>query len=318
MGQKIHPTGFRLPVTRNWSSRWYASNKNFATMLAEDLKVREYLKARLKNAAVSRILIERPAKNARITIYSARPGVVIGKKGEDIENLKAELTRRLGVPVAVNIEEVRKPEIDAQLIADSITQQLEKRIMFRRAMKRAMQNAMRLGAQGIKLMSSGRLNGIEIARCEWYREGRVPLHTLKADIDYGFSEAKTTYGVIGVKCWVYRGDRLANGEAPNINTPAGAEDDRRNRRGPRPGGPGGAPGGRPRPRGWPAAPVAIGRRARAACRRRRASRSTPRLPPRRRAAPVRRRAEGARPSSASARRRRLPRDAKPKADGKGE
>ncbi|MGZ5129645.1 MAG: 30S ribosomal protein S3 [Caldimonas sp.] len=250
MGQKIHPTGFRLPVTRNWSSRWYASNKNFATMLAEDLKVREYLKTRLKNAAVSRILIERPAKNARITIYSARPGVVIGKKGEDIENLKAELTRRLGVPVAVNIEEVRKPEIDAQLIADSITQQLEKRIMFRRAMKRAMQNAMRLGAQGIKLMSSGRLNGIEIARCEWYREGRVPLHTLKADIDYGFSEAKTTYGVIGVKCWVYRGDRLANGEAPNINTPAGAEDDRRSRRGPRPGGPG-APGGRARPPGGP-------------------------------------------------------------------
>ena len=246
MGQKIHPTGFRLPVTRNWSSRWYASNKNFATMLAEDLKVREYLKARLKNAAVSRILIERPAKNARITIYSARPGVVIGKKGEDIENLKAELTRRLGVPVAVNIEEVRKPEIDAQLIADSITQQLEKRIMFRRAMKRAMQNAMRLGAQGIKLMSSGRLNGIEIARCEWYREGRVPLHTLKADVDYGFSEAKTTYGVIGVKCWVYRGDRLANGDAPSINTPAGADDDRRNRRGP-PRGPGGAPGGRPRP-----------------------------------------------------------------------
>jgi small subunit ribosomal protein S3 len=233
MGQKIHPTGFRLPVTRNWSSRWYASNKNFATMLAEDLRVREYLKVKLKSAAVSRILIERPAKNARITIYSARPGVVIGKKGEDIENLKAELTRRLGVPVAVNIEEVRKPEVDAQLIADSITQQLEKRIMFRRAMKRAMQNAMRLGAQGIKLMSSGRLNGIEIARCEWYREGRVPLHTLKADIDYGFSEAKTTYGIIGVKCWVYRGDRLANGESPGIVTPPGAEDDRRGpRRGP--------------------------------------------------------------------------------------
>ena len=250
MGQKIHPTGFRLPVTRNWSSRWYASNKNFATMLAEDLKVRDFLRARLKNAAVSRVLIERPAKNARITIFSARPGVVIGKKGEDIENLKIELTRRLGVPVAVNIEEVRKPEIDAQLIADSITQQLEKRIMFRRAMKRAMQNAMRLGAQGIKLMSSGRLNGIEIARCEWYREGRVPLHTLKADIDYGFSEAKTTYGVIGVKCWVYRGDRLANGEAPGIVTPAGAEDDRRQRRGPRPGGPG-SPGGRPRGAGGP-------------------------------------------------------------------
>ena len=243
MGQKIHPTGFRLPVTRAWASRWFANNKNFSTMLAEDLDVREYLKAKLKNAAVSRVLIERPAKNARITIFSARPGVVIGKKGEDIENLKAELTRRLGVPVAVNIEEVRKPEVDAQLIADSITQQLEKRIMFRRAMKRAMQNAMRLGAQGIKIMSSGRLNGIEIARCEWYREGRVPLHTLKADIDYGFSEAKTTYGVIGVKVWVYRGDRLANGEVPALKSDV-PEDDRRPRRGPRPGG---APGGRGRP-----------------------------------------------------------------------
>ena len=212
MGQKIHPTGFRLPVTRNWSSRWYASSKNFATMLAEDLRVREYLKTKLKSAAVSRILIERPAKNARITIYSARPGVVIGKKGEDIENLKAELTRRLGVPVAVNIEEVRKPEIDAQLIADSIAQQLEKRIMFRRAMKRAMQNAMRLGAQGIKIMSAGRLNGIEIARTEWYREGRVPLHTLRADIDYGMGEAKTNYGVIGIKVWVYKGEIVPKGE----------------------------------------------------------------------------------------------------------
>ena len=243
MGQKIHPTGFRLPVTRNWASRWYANNQNFATMLAEDLKVREFLKIRLKSAAVSRVLIERPAKNARITIFSARPGVVIGKKGEDIESLKAELTRRLGVPVAVNIEEVRKPEIDAQLIADSITQQLEKRIMFRRAMKRAMQNAMRLGAQGIKLMSSGRLNGIEIARCEWYREGRVPLHTLKADIDYGFSEAKTTYGIIGVKCWVYRGDRLANGEVPAVVARPEGDDDRRPRRNARPG----APSGRGRP-----------------------------------------------------------------------
>ncbi len=251
MGQKIHPTGFRLAVTRAWQSRWFASRKNFAGMLAEDLKVREYLKAKLKSAAVSRILIERPAKNARITIFSARPGVVIGKKGEDIENLKAELARRLGVPVAVNIEEVRKPEVDAQLIADSITQQLEKRIMFRRAMKRAMQNAMRLGALGIKIMSSGRLNGIEIARCEWYREGRVPLHTLKADIDYGFSEAKTTYGIIGVKVWVYRGDRLANGEAPQLAKTEG-DNDRRERRGPRPGGPDsrpGAPGGRGRPGG---------------------------------------------------------------------
>jgi small subunit ribosomal protein S3 len=261
MGQKIHPTGFRLPVTRAWASRWFATKRNFSQMLAEDLHVREFLKTRLKSAAVSRILIERPAKNARITIYSARPGVVIGKKGEDIENLKAELARRLGVPVAVNIEEVRKPEIDAQLIADSITQQLEKRIMFRRAMKRAMQNAMRLGAQGIKIMSSGRLNGIEIARCEWYREGRVPLHTLKADIDYGFSEAKTTYGVIGVKVWVYRGDRLAHGEAPGAKPEAG-DDERRTRRGQRPGGPGapGGPSGRGRPAGdrpaRSAAPVA--------------------------------------------------------------
>ncbi|MEJ8826353.1 30S ribosomal protein S3 [Variovorax humicola] len=231
MGQKIHPTGFRLAVTRNWSSRWYANNRDFAGMLAEDIKVREYLKAKLKNASVSRVMIERPAKNARITIYSARPGVVIGKKGEDIENLKRELGKQLGVPVAVNIEEVRKPEIDAQLIADSITQQLEKRIMFRRAMKRAMQNAMRLGAQGIKIMSSGRLNGIEIARCEWYREGRVPLHTLRADIDYGTSEAKTTYGVIGVKVWVYKGDTLGRNDLPAVETPR--PDDERRPRGPR-------------------------------------------------------------------------------------
>ncbi len=231
MGQKIHPTGFRLSVSRNWASRWYASNRDFAGMLAEDIKVREYLKAKLKNAAVSRVLIERPAKNARITIFSARPGVVIGKKGEDIENLKKELAKRLGVPVAVNIEEVRKPEIDAQLIADSITQQLEKRIMFRRAMKRAMQNAMRLGAQGIKIMSAGRLNGIEIARTEWYREGRVPLHTLRADIDYGFSEAKTTYGVIGVKVWVYKGDTLGRNDAPVAETPR--PDEERRPRGPR-------------------------------------------------------------------------------------
>jgi small subunit ribosomal protein S3 len=261
MGQKIHPTGFRLAVTRNWASRWYATNRQFASMLAEDLEVREFLKKKLKNAAVSRILIERPAKSARITIFSARPGVVIGKKGEDIENLKLELAKRLNVPVSVNIEEVRKPEVDAQLIADSITQQLEKRIMFRRAMKRAMQNAMRLGAQGIKIMSGGRLNGIEIARTEWYREGRVPLHTLKADIDYGFSEAHTTYGVIGVKVWVYRGDRLANGEAPVLKGDD-REDDRRNRRGPRgdrpndrrgPGAGRGGPGrGAPRADGAPA------------------------------------------------------------------
>ncbi len=213
MGQKINPTGFRLAVSRNWSSRWYANNRDFAGMLAEDVEVRELLKKRLKNASVARILIERPAKNARITIFSARPGVVIGKKGEDIEKLKKELSAKMGVPVAVNIEEVRKPEIDAKLIADSITQQLERRIMFRRAMKRAMQNAMRMGAQGIKIMSSGRLNGIEIARTEWYREGRVPLHTLRADVDYGFSEAKTTYGIIGVKVWVYKGDNLGRTDA---------------------------------------------------------------------------------------------------------
>ncbi|OJX35426.1 MAG: 30S ribosomal protein S3 [Burkholderiales bacterium 68-12] len=257
MGQKIHPTGFRLAVSRNWASRWYASNRDFAGMLAEDVKVRDYLKAKLKNAAVSRVLIERPAKNARITIYSARPGVVIGKKGEDIETLKKELATRLGVPVAVNIEEVRKPEIDAKLIADSITQQLEKRIMFRRAMKRAMQNAMRLGAQGIKIMSSGRLNGIEIARTEWYREGRVPLHTLRADIDYGTSEAKTTYGVIGVKVWVYKGDTLGRGDLPAAETPRPEEE--RRPRGPRrdgrPGERAGAGRGGRRPAGTNAAPA---------------------------------------------------------------
>lgn len=215
MGQKIHPIGFRLSVNKNWGSRWYANTKNFGAMLNEDLKVRDYLKKKLSHASVSRVVIERPAKDARITIHSARPGVVIGKKGEDIEILKAELRRLLGVQmVHVNIEEVRKPETDAQLIADSIAQQLEKRIMFRRAMKRAMQNAMRLGAQGIKIMSAGRLNGIEIARTEWYREGRVPLHTLRADIDYGVSEAKTTYGVIGIKVWVYKGEVPGKSEQP--------------------------------------------------------------------------------------------------------
>ncbi|MCK9516699.1 MAG: 30S ribosomal protein S3 [Ottowia sp.] len=232
MGQKVHPTGFRLAVTHDWSSRWYAGHREFADKLAEDIKVREHLDKRLKNAAVSRVIIERPAKNARITIFSARPGVVIGKRGEDIERLKRELSDMLGVPVAINIEEVRKPEVDAQLIADSITQQLVKRISFRRAMKRAMQNGMRLGAQGIKIMSSGRLNGIEIARTEWYREGRVPLHTLRADIDYGFSEAHTTYGTIGVKVWVYRGDHLGSNEGPTLDPMGrrvGGEDDRERR-----------------------------------------------------------------------------------------
>lgn len=216
MGQKIHPTGFRLSVLRNWGSKWYANSKNFATMLNEDIKVREFLKKKLANASVGKLVIERPAKNAKITIYSARPGIVIGKKGEDIEALKTDLQKLMGVPVHLNIEEIRKPEIDAQLIADNIASQLEKRIMFRRAMKRAMTNAMRLGAQGIKIATSGRLNGIEIARSEWYREGRVPLHTLRADIDYGFSEAKTTYGVIGIKVWVFKGEVIGKEEQQPI------------------------------------------------------------------------------------------------------
>jgi len=214
MGQKIHPIGFRLSVNRNWSSKWYANSKNFATTLREDIKVREFLKKKLAHASLSKILIERPSKNARITLFSARPGVVIGKKGEDIENLRKQLASMISVPVTLNIEEVRKPELDAQIIAASIATQLEKRIMFRRAMKRAMQNAMRFGAQGIKVMSAGRLNGAEIARTEWYREGRVPLHTLRADIDYGFAEAHTTYGLIGIKVWVYKGETLARGDKP--------------------------------------------------------------------------------------------------------
>ncbi|MDI6749975.1 MAG: 30S ribosomal protein S3 [Pseudomonadota bacterium] len=221
MGQKIHPTGFRLSVTRDWSSRWFANSKAFPGMLREDIAVRDYIKKKLAHASVGRVVIERPAKNARVTVHSARPGVVIGKKGEDIELLKRDLQNRMGVPVHVSIEEIRKPEIDAQLIADSISQQLEKRIMFRRAMKRAMQNAMRLGAQGIKIMSSGRLNGAEIARTEWYREGRVPLHTLRAQIDYGFSEAKTTYGVIGIKVWVFKGE--TTGREESVTPPAPQE-----------------------------------------------------------------------------------------------
>src|SRR6516162_8091920 len=219
MGQKIHPMGFSLAVTRNWTSKWFANGKTFAPTLKEDIKIREYLKKKLGHASVGRITIERPAKNARITIHSARPGVVIGKKGEDIETLRGDLRRMMGGDVGLNIEEIRKPEIDAQLIADSIAQQLEKRIMFRRAMKRAMQNAMRLGAQGIKIMSSGRLNGVEIARREWYREGRVPLHTLRADIDYGFAEAKTTYGKIGVQVLVFKGEVLGKGEQPAAPAP---------------------------------------------------------------------------------------------------
>ncbi len=227
MGQKIHPTGFRLSVTRNWGSKWFANSKNFAPTLSQDIRIREYLGKKLSHASVSKITIERPAKNARITIHSARPGVVIGKKGEDIETLRADLRKMMGGEVGLNIEEIRKPEIDAQLIADSIAQQLEKRIMFRRAMKRAMQNAMRLGAQGIKIMSAGRLNGIEIARTEWYREGRVPLHTLRANIDYGTAEAKTTYGIIGVKVWVYKGDHTGVEE---VSAPIASEPEKRVRK----------------------------------------------------------------------------------------
>jgi len=258
MGQKIHPTGFRLSVNRAWSSRWFAPTKGFSGMLNEDLKVRDYLKKRLAHASVGRVVVERPAKDARITIHSARPGVVIGKKGEDIEIIKADLRKILGVQaVHVNIEEIRKPEIDAQLIADSIAQQLEKRIMFRRAMKRAMQNAMRLGAQGIKIMSSGRLNGIEIARTEWYREGRVPLHTLRADIDYGFGEAKTTYGVIGIKVWVYKGEILGRNEQPTTSPAPETEEREQPRRGARPprrDGEGRAPEGGDKPKGPAPAP----------------------------------------------------------------
>jgi len=206
MGHKVHPTGIRLGISKDWNSKWFANKREYPQYLIADLKVRELLRKKLAQAGVSRIQIERPAKSARITIHTARPGVVIGKKGEDIEKLRKEVSAVMGVPAHINVAEVRKPEIDAQLVAESIAQQLERRIMFRRAMKRAVGNAMRLGALGIKVNVGGRLNGAEIARSEWYREGRVPLHTLRADIDYGFAEAKTTYGIIGVKVWVYRGE----------------------------------------------------------------------------------------------------------------
>jgi small subunit ribosomal protein S3 len=224
MGHKVHPTGFRLGITEGWRSMWYADSKAFSGYLNTDLEVRDFIKKKLAHASVSRVRIERPAKNALITIHTARPGIVIGKKGEDIEALRRQLARMMGIPVHVNIEEVRKPELDAQLVAESVAQQLERRIMFRRAMKRAVGNAMRLGGQGIKIQVSGRLNGAEIARSEWYREGRVPLHTLRADIDYGFAEAKTTYGVIGVKVWVFKGEVLdadAAAAAPQPKRAAG-------------------------------------------------------------------------------------------------
>lgn len=206
MGQKVHPTGIRLGIVKDWTSKWYADSKDYADLLNTDLEVRSYLKERLSQASVSRIQIDRPAKNAHITIHTARPGLVIGKKGEDIDALRGEISRRMGIPVHISIEEIRKPELDAQLVAESIAQQLERRVMFRRAMKRSVQNSMRLGAEGIKVNIGGRLNGAEIARSEWYREGRVPLHTLRADIDYGFAEAKTTYGILGVKVWIFKGE----------------------------------------------------------------------------------------------------------------
>ena len=206
MGNKVHPTGIRLGISKDWNSKWFAGKGDFAGYLAADLKVRELLRKKLAQAGISKILIERPAKTARITIHSARPGVVIGKKGEDIEKLRKDVSKMMGVPAHINVNEVRKPELDAQLVAESIAQQLERRIMFRRAMKRSVQNAMRIGALGIKVNIAGRLNGAEIARSEWYREGRVPLHTLRADIDYGFAEANTTYGIIGIKVWIYKGE----------------------------------------------------------------------------------------------------------------
>ena len=208
MGQKVNPTGLRLGINRTWDSRWYAGKREYGKLLQEDIKIRSHLSERLKQAGVSRVVIERPHKKCRITIHSARPGVVIGKKGADIEKLRSDVQKFTSDEVHLNIVEIRKPEIDAKLVAENIAQQLERRVAFRRVMKRAVQSAMRLGAQGIRINCGGRLGGAEIARTEWYREGRVPLHTLRADIDYGFTEAHTTYGIIGVKCWVYKGEIL--------------------------------------------------------------------------------------------------------------
>ena len=213
MGQKVNPIGFRLGVIRDWGAKWYAGNRDYTANLISDISLRDHLKRKLANAAVSSIIIERQAqKSINITVHTARPGIVIGKKGEDIEKLRQELTRMTGQPVQLSVAEIRQPELDAQLVAENVCQQLEKRIMFRRAMKRAVTNAMRLRALGIKIMVAGRLNGAEIARTEWYREGRVPLHTLRADIDYGFAQAFTTYGVIGVKVWLFKGEVFGRDE----------------------------------------------------------------------------------------------------------
>ena len=212
MGQKVHPNGFRLGVIRDWDAKWFATGSKYAASLISDQKVRAYVRSKLANAAVSRVELVRPGGNLIVTIYTGRPGIVIGKKGEDIERLRKGLMSLTGGPVQISVEEIRKPELDATLVAENICQQLEKRMMFRRAMKRAVQNSMRLGAQGVKVMVAGRLNGAEIARSEWHREGRVPLHTLRADVDYGFSEAYTTYGVIGVKVWIFKGEILPPSE----------------------------------------------------------------------------------------------------------
>ncbi len=206
MGQKVQPNGFRLGVIRDWNAKWYAKGRDYARKLTNDQRVRQHVLSHLRNAAVSKIQLDRFGDNLNVTIFTARPGIVIGKKGEDIEKLRRTLGRINGAPVQISVEEIRKPELDATLVAENICQQLEKRIMFRRAMKRAVQSSMRLGAQGVKVMVAGRLNGAEIARTEWYREGRVPLHTLRADVDYGFAEANTTYGVIGVKVWIFKGE----------------------------------------------------------------------------------------------------------------
>ncbi|EED30790.1 ribosomal protein S3 [gamma proteobacterium NOR5-3] len=215
MGQKVHPTGIRLGIVKDHTSVWYADRNNYAKQLVNDLQVRSFIEKKLDNASVSRIVIERPAQTARITIHTARPGIVIGKKGEDVDKLRKVLAEKMGVPVHINIEEIRKPDLDARLVAQNVAQQLERRVMFRRAMKRVVQNAMRQGAEGIKVQVSGRLGGAEIARTEWYREGRVPLHTLRADIDYATYEAATTYGILGVKVWIFKGEVLGADESDN-------------------------------------------------------------------------------------------------------
>lgn len=212
MGQKVHPTGIRLGIVKKHTSTWFADSEEYADKLNTDLKVRDYIQRKLAHASVSRIEIERPANTARVTIHTARPGIVIGKKGEDVEVLRTEVSKQMGVPVHINIEEIRKPDLDASLVAQSVASQLERRVMFRRAMKRAVQNAMRQGAEGIKIQVGGRLGGAEIARSEWYREGRVPLHTLRADIDYATAEAATTYGIIGVKVWIFKGEIIGGVE----------------------------------------------------------------------------------------------------------